>query len=266
MVLAGFALPPAAQVAHLTVSSLLLGALTALALVAWRWPAPSRDIVTGRRAGRMIVSDPLFVAYLSFTFVFVATPGATTAVVVRNALDGGRRAGLFAALGAACANATHATVAGLGGAALLRVWPGALDAVRLAGGGYLAYLGARSLWLAYLGHAPLVMAVHRSRARPTTGAGAKASWSTCSGPVILTFYLTVVPTFIRPSWPRGAYVVLAACHVAMAFACHSAWVLALHRMRAAVRRVPVPVACSGRPPASALLLLAARVLRWSAAT
>ncbi len=43
MVLAGFALPPPAQVTHLTVSSLLLGALTALALVAWKWPAPSAD-------------------------------------------------------------------------------------------------------------------------------------------------------------------------------------------------------------------------------
>lgn len=43
MALAGFALPPAAQVIHLTVSSLLLGALTALALVAWRWPVPAHD-------------------------------------------------------------------------------------------------------------------------------------------------------------------------------------------------------------------------------
>lgn len=41
MALATFALPPAAQVTHLTVSSLLLGALTALALVAWRWPMPA---------------------------------------------------------------------------------------------------------------------------------------------------------------------------------------------------------------------------------
>ena len=37
--LAGLALPPGAQVSHLTLASLLLGALTALALVAWRWPA-----------------------------------------------------------------------------------------------------------------------------------------------------------------------------------------------------------------------------------
>jgi len=50
MTLAGFALPPAAQVTHLTVSSLLLGALTALALVAWRWPAPSRGAVPARSA------------------------------------------------------------------------------------------------------------------------------------------------------------------------------------------------------------------------
>ena len=44
MALAGLALPPAAQVSHLTLASLLLGALTAVALVAWRWPmaAPPR--------------------------------------------------------------------------------------------------------------------------------------------------------------------------------------------------------------------------------
>ncbi len=39
MALAGLALPPAAQVLHLTLASLLLGALTAVVLMAWRWPA-----------------------------------------------------------------------------------------------------------------------------------------------------------------------------------------------------------------------------------
>lgn len=49
--LAAFALPPSAQVIHLTVSSLLLGALTALALVAWRWPTPAHDaLLSGRTA------------------------------------------------------------------------------------------------------------------------------------------------------------------------------------------------------------------------
>jgi len=207
--------------------------------------------------GRMIVGDPLFAAFLSFTFILVATPGATTAVVVRNTLDGGRRAGLFAALGAACANITHATLVGLGGAALLDVWPGALDALRLAGGGYLAWLGLRSLWLAWLGHAPIAMAFSDTRSV------SHRSWRegltvNLLGPIIATYYLTVVPTFIRPSWPRGAYAVLAVCHVTMAFACHAAWALALHRMRAVFQRRG-PRRALSLATGIALLLLAARV-------
>lgn len=207
----------------------------------------------------VVVGDPLFAAFLTFTLVFVATPGATTAVVVRNALDGGRRAGLFAALGAATANATHATVARVAGAALLLMWPGALDAIRLAGGGFLAYLGLRGLWvLRAQGALPLAM--------PTTGNTASHHRSFVEGltvnllgPVILTFYLAVVPTFMRPAWPPSAYVLLAASHVTMAFLCHSAWVLALHQMRAVFQR-DGPRRALGLAASLAMLVLAARVL------
>lgn len=48
--LAGWALPPAAQVVHLTVSAVLLGALTTMGLVAWRWPAPAGGAADDRRA------------------------------------------------------------------------------------------------------------------------------------------------------------------------------------------------------------------------
>ncbi len=206
-----------------------------------------------------MLADPLFAAFLTFTFVFVATPGATTAVVVRNALDGGRRAGLQAALGAAVANATHASVAGLGGAALLAAWPGSLQVIRLAGGGYLAYLGVRGLWewLAQ-GAAPAAMP---SAAQPGWNHHSFVEGLSVNllGPIILTFYLVVVPTFIRPSWPRGAYVVLAACHVAMAFACHSAWVLGLDWLRHVLQRRG-PRRLLGLATSVALLLLALRVL------
>lgn len=204
-------------------------------------------------------ADPLFAAFLSFTFVFVATPGATTAVVVRNALDGGRRAGLLAAFGAAVANATHATVAGVGGTALLAAWPGSVQIVRVGGGGYLAYLGLRELWTWWAqGAAPPAM--------PTTSRHDADHRSAFEGlavnllsPVIMTFYLAAVPTFIRPTWPRSAYVVLAACHVSMALMCHSAWVLGLHRMRRMFQE-PGPRRALGLATALALLWLAARVL------
>lgn len=207
-----------------------------------------------------MLSDPLFAAFLSFTLVFVATPGATTAVVVRNALDGGRRAGFFAALGAACANATHATVAGLFGAALVRLWPGALGAIRLAGGAYLAYLGARSFWLAWRGEAPLVAALTEAHREAHHRSWREGLAVNLLGPATLTFYLTAVPTFLGPSWPSWAYAVLAACHVTMAFAMHSAWVVALDRLRGVVRHAG-PRRVLGAATGLALLALAARVMR-----
>lgn len=205
-------------------------------------------------------ADPLFAAFLSFTVVFAATPGATTAVVVRNALDGGRRAGLYAAFGAACANATYATLAGLFGAALVRAWPGALAAIRLTGGAYLAYLGVRSLWAAWRGDAPLVAAMAAADRHAHHRSWREGVAVNLLGPATLTFYLTAVPTFIRPSWPAWAYAALAACHVTVAFACHSAWVLALHRLRAAFRRAG-PRRVLGAATGLALLALGARVMR-----
>lgn len=206
-----------------------------------------------------VLGDPLFAAYLSFTLIFVATPGATTAVVVRNALDGGRRAGIFAALGAAAANATHALVARLFGAALLTAWPGGLDAIRYLGGGYLAYLGLRGLWQLHTqGAAPL--AVPLVTARESHHRSLREGFAVnLLGPVILTFYLAVVPTFMRPAWPQSTYALLAACHVALAFTCHSAWVLALHRMRAGFQRRGARRAL-GLVASLAMLALAGRVL------
>ena len=91
----------------------------------------------------------LYLAFLAVTAVFVVTPGSTTAVVVRNTLAGGHRAGLSAALGAAAANSTHATLAGLGLWVLVGRWPALLDAIRVAGAAYLAWLGLQSLMRAW---------------------------------------------------------------------------------------------------------------------
>lgn len=203
--------------------------------------------------------DPLIVAYLGYVFAFAATPGSTTAVVVRNTLDGGRRAGLSTAAGAACGNLTHATVAGLGGAALLRVWPGALDVLRWTGAAYLAYLGLSSGWLAFRGTPPLVAAMAPSADR-THRSWREGLAVSLLGPATQTFYLVAVPTFLRPSWPSWAYAALAAAHVATTFLCHSTWALALHRLRTVFSR-PGPRRVLGVATAVALLALAVRIAR-----
>ena len=69
---------------------------------------------------------PQTLAYLSLAFVFAFTPGATTAVVIRHTLAGGRRRGLTASAGAMTASATQAVLAVAGVSTLLVKWPAGL--------------------------------------------------------------------------------------------------------------------------------------------
>jgi threonine/homoserine/homoserine lactone efflux protein len=186
--------------------------------------------------------DGLYLAYLAVTGLFVVTPGATTAVVVRNTLAGGHRAGLSAALGAAAANAFHAALAGLGLWSFVGRWPALLQGLRFASAAYLAWLGVRSLRRAW---------PNRKRTDAVApGGSAPPSRLPQSGfvegvtinllnPAILSFYLAVVPTFMPMAPPPGYYTLLAASHVAMALACHSAWVYAFQALRRIVERSPV---------------------------
>ena len=110
-------------------------------------------------------------------------------MVVRNTLEGGRRAGYLTALGAALANTTIAIACGLGLSILLSVWPGSLDAIRIG------------------------LAIN------------------LLSPVIISFYLSVVPSFIPAGASRFYYSGLAATHVGLAIACHALWATALDAMR-----------------------------------
>ena len=50
-------------------------------------------------------------------------------------------------------------------------------------------------------------------------------------PVIISFYLSVVPSFIPAGASRLYYPGLAATHVSLAIACHAMWATALDAMR-----------------------------------
>jgi threonine/homoserine/homoserine lactone efflux protein len=175
------------------------------------------------------------IAYLIFTFILVVTPGSTTAVVVRNTLEGGRRAGYFTALGAALANISIATACGLGLSVLIALWPGSLSAIKVAGALFLAWLGLSSLWRAW--HQPdggIRMTLdpdsepRRSHAGAYFGDGLAIN---LLSPVIISFYLSVVPTFIPVGASRFYYPMLASSHVGLAFLCHAAWATGLDAMR-----------------------------------
>ena len=176
------------------------------------------------------------IAYLTFTFILVVTPGSTTAVVVRNALEGGRRAGYVTAVGAALANTIIATACGLGLSALLVYWPGSLDAIRVGGAGFLAWLGLSSLTRAWRHpDGGIRIADGSGRAGPRSHAAAyfgDGLTINLLSPVIVSFYLSVVPTFIPAGASRFYYSMLAAVHVGMALVVHSTWATGLAATRA----------------------------------
>jgi threonine/homoserine/homoserine lactone efflux protein len=174
-----------------------------------------------------------FLTYLAFTFVLVVTPGASTAVVVRNTLAGGRSLGVATAAGAAVGNTSYAIASGLGLAALFARWPAALNVLGIFGASYFVWLGGESL-LRAVRTAQQSQYFDESRS-PTSRLGGLAAFRRGAAvnllnPPIATFYLTVVPSFIPLGAPWWVFGLLAATHVTMAFLCHCAWALAFESL------------------------------------
>ena len=78
-------------------------------------------------------------------------------------------------------------------------------------------------------------------------------------PAIATFYLVVLPSFIPSQSPKWYFALLALMHIAMAFACHGLWAIALDQVR---RTFHPPLARRVLEGATgiALIALAVRVL------
>ena len=87
-------------------------------------------------------------AFVGVSVIVIVTPGPDTALTVRNSLLGGRRAGVFTALGVISGQACWTLAASAGIAALLVASEPAFVAVKLAGAAYLVFLGAQALAVA----------------------------------------------------------------------------------------------------------------------
>jgi threonine/homoserine/homoserine lactone efflux protein len=198
------------------------------------------------------VFDSRYLAYASISALLVISPGATMAVVMETVLGEGRAAALLTVVGINIGNSTLALTSALGMAFVFHAWPGALQAVRIAGAIYLAYLGVRGLSSAAMGRRQADVAWRRSldeggqpdvtrRATPTGAIGRGVMTNLLNPPVVL-FYMTFLPQFIGPQDPFFTrFLVLAATHVGMSLAWLSAYAFALGVLadrfaRPAVRR------------------------------
>ena len=84
-------------------------------------------------------------AFVVVAAVVIVTPGPDTALTIRNTLAGGRRSGIFTALGIASGQATWALATSVGLAALLATFSQMFVGIKLVGAIYLVALGVQSL-------------------------------------------------------------------------------------------------------------------------
>jgi threonine/homoserine/homoserine lactone efflux protein len=82
---------------------------------------------------------------LGIAALAIVPPGPDTALTIRNRLAGGRRAGVFTAVGVAAGQAVWTLATSVGLAALLVASEPAFAALKLAGAAYLVLLGLQAL-------------------------------------------------------------------------------------------------------------------------
>ena len=134
------------------------------------------------------------VSFVFVSAVVIASPGPDTALVVRNALFGGRRLALATSLGVSFGLAAWSLAAAVGVAAVLRRSDSAFTALKLVGALYLAWLGFQALRVAWSGREPELAEcpAHPADARRGLRQG---FLSNLSNPKIAVFFTSFLPQF-----------------------------------------------------------------------
>lgn len=139
------------------------------------------------------------IAVMTITILAVISPGADFAMVTRNSLLYGRRAGLLTSAGIAAGVQLHVLYSMLGVALLLRSSPGWFWAIKLAGAAYLVYVG----WQTFVSRVSAsAMKGHGGDAGLSTQAALKAGFFTNAlNPKTTLFVVSIYAQAVGPDTP-----------------------------------------------------------------
>jgi threonine/homoserine/homoserine lactone efflux protein len=129
----------------------------------------------------------------------IVLPGMDMAFVMGSSMTSGRRAGMAAVAGLVVSGFIHMLIAATGMSVLLKLLPGALTAIMLAGAAYIAWIGIDLLRVSSL-TGPAAVQGGRSGTRSFFGAIATG----LSNPKAYVFMLAIFPQFVHAE--RGSYV------------------------------------------------------------
>jgi threonine/homoserine/homoserine lactone efflux protein len=148
-------------------------------------------------------------AFAAAAAVLTITPGVDTALVLRSAAAQGPRAGAAAALGVCAGLFVWGAGAAFGLSALLTASATAFAALKIAGAGYLLFLGARLILKPRQG-------LDLGGASRPGGAWRRGFLTNVLNPKVGVFYATFLPQFIPAGvGVAGFSLLLAAIHAAL---------------------------------------------------
>lgn len=184
-------------------------------------------------------------AFLAASILIILAPGPDMTLVARNTIARGRSAGLQTAGGALLGVSVHVLAAVAGLSAILTGSALAFSVVKIAGAGYLVFLGVRTLIASRhaTGDADInVEAELFGESAPRLVLAPSSPMlqgvlSAVLNPKLAVFFLTFLPQFVDPhDLPEASMLAHGAVFVTMAAAWLSVWVLTLDRLAGVFRR------------------------------
>jgi threonine/homoserine/homoserine lactone efflux protein len=223
-------------------------------------------------------------AFLGVSAVVICTPGPDTALTIRNALAGGRRAGVATAAGVATGQAVWTVAAGVGVAELIQASEPAFRVMRTVGAAYLIFLGLQSLGKALrttrhpdpavglwttrrrfpavglpsrLGPPQRRVELRRGRVAAPRGRVAAGGWmspgrglrqgvvSNLANPKMAAFFLSLLPQFAAAGGGAGPVLMLGLVFCLMTLGWLALYSVVVDRARVVLRRPRVRRALDG---------------------
>jgi threonine/homoserine/homoserine lactone efflux protein len=187
-------------------------------------------------------------AFLGVSLVVIVVPGPDTALTIRNALTGGRRAGVATAAGVATGQAVWTVATSVGVAELIQASEPAFLILKAVGAAYLVGLGLQSLWSAARPARPgLGTARHPELAGWThPGRGLRQGVvSNLANPKMAAFFLSLLPQFAPAGGGAGSVLGLGLVFCLLTFAWLASYSVVVDRARVVLGRSWVRRALDG---------------------
>jgi threonine/homoserine/homoserine lactone efflux protein len=183
-------------------------------------------------------------AFIATALVLIMIPGPDQALITRNALAGGRAAGLLTMVGGALGLTVHAGAATLGISALLVASATAFTVLKIVGTAYLVWMGIQTLRAAR-------RAARSGESMPERPAARVSGWrslrqgflSNSLNPKVALFFVTFLPQFLTPGGnTAGQAMLLSVVFAGLYLLWFGVYVLGVDLLGTALRKPKVKAA------------------------